>query len=258
MTKSTVYDVKLFERREKVMALLEKRYRKKLLKSYHVGVDPNTNRVVFATELTATANSMIDINFRTAIHYSVNYTFSNVKRFNVDQETNDYDAVPVAPGDFDLTRCWEWGFEKGQMVRMKEALPDEMVEQYKFILTLCLCIDYINKKIRFIHRSVGKDLPLQQTVYLLKKEQAEKVISTGTTDPLEVPFVTQWAEIRGIDTMQAAKEINFKFNDTMYRLIDAEKMRLTFVNRLKVSKSYDELYDILEKFDKENIMHSRV
>jgi hypothetical protein len=257
MTKlNDIYDRKLFERRNKIKSLLEKRSHRALNKAYHVGVDPNTSRIVFATELTSTANSMSDIGFRTSINYSVNYTFANVHKFDIDIGRT-FESVPIADKDFDLTRCWEWGYQNGMIIHKGDNLDADLVARYKLILTMCLAIDYVHKKVRFVHRSVVKDLPLQQTIYLLKKEQAEKVIA-GVTDPIVVPFVVQWSEIRNITLEQAAKEILFRHTDTMYRLIDAERMRLTYVNKIKSCKDVDNIYDTLESYDKENTLHAKV
>jgi hypothetical protein len=41
-------------------------------------------------------------------------------------------------------------------------------------------------------------------------------------------------------------------------MLDAEKMRLTYVNKIKVCKTADEIYDTLESFDKENTLHAKV
>jgi hypothetical protein len=212
-------------------------------KPVHVLIDPETTRVACASNRLTTINSLRDGKHILGPKYNINAT--------------------IDP-NFDSTCSWEWCLMSKHILPVakfaeanKVPLKYEMLEKFQLISMQAGAIDYIVGKLTGLHKSLQYDLPLQETTYLIKYEQAKRVLA-GEDDIMEVPMVWRWADLRSISITQAAKEIKFKFEDTAIKLMEAEDLRQRYTHLIKKQVDAMEIPSICHDFDNENSVYSKV
>lgn len=212
-------------------------------KPVHVLIDPETTRVACASNRLTTINSLRDSKHIMGAKYNVN---------------------PRLDPLFDSTCSWEWCLMSKHIVAVakfneasKVPLKYELLEKYQLIAMQAAAIDYIVGKLTAIHKSLQYDLPLQETTYLMKYDQAKRVLS-GEQDIMEVPMIWRWSELRGISMEQAAKEIKFKFEDMSIKLMEAEDLRQRYTHLIKNQVDAMDIPALCHDFDNENSVYSKV
>lgn len=214
-------------------------------KPVHVLIDPETTRVACASNRLTTINSMRDGKHILGPKYNVN--------LRIDQA-------------FDSTCSWDWCLMSKHIVpvaKFSEAnsvpLKYELLEKYQLLAMQAAAIDYIVGKVTAIHKSLQYDLPLQETTYLVKYNQAKMVLAGyRDIDIMDVPMVWRWSELRKISMEQAAKEIVFKFEDTAIKLMEAEDLRQRYTHMIKNCSEAIEIPSLCHDFDNENSVYSKV
>jgi len=214
-------------------------------KPVHVLIDPETTRVACASNRLTTINSLRDGKHIMGAKYNVN---------------------PRLDPNFDSTCAWEWCLMSKHILpvaKFEEAnkvpLKYEMLEKFQLIAMQAGAIDYIVGKITAIHKSLQFDLPLQETTYQIKYNQAKMVLSGDKNiDIMDVPMVWRWSELRDISMEQAAKEIVFKFEDTAIKLMEAEDLRQRYTHMIKSCPDAMDIPSMCHDFDNENSVYSKV
>lgn len=212
-------------------------------KPVHLLIDPETTRVACASNRLTTINSMRDGKHILGVKYNVN---------------------PKLDPKFDSTCAWEWCLMSKHIISVSKfaeahrvPLKYELLETFQLLSMQCAAIDYIIGKISMIHKSYHYDLPLQDTIYNVKYEQAKRVLN-GETQMMEVPMIHRWADLRKITLKQAAKEIIFKFEDAAIKLMEADDLRLRYTHLIKAETDAMEIPSLCHNFDNENSVYSKV
>ncbi len=213
-------------------------------KPVHVLIDPETTRVACASNRLTTINSMRDGKHILGPKYNIN--------------------LRIDP-NFDSTCSWEWCLMSKHIVAVSKfaeansvPLKYELLEKYQLLAMQAAAIDYIVGKVTAIHKSLQYDLPMQETTYMIKYDQAKRVISGEQLDIMDVPMVWRWAELRDISMEQAAREIVFKFEDTAIKLMEAEDLRLRYTHMIKNCSDAIDIPSLCHDFDNENSVYSKV
>lgn len=123
--------------------------------------------------------------------------------------------------------------------------------------------DAISKIMRSISKAryqTDKGVAFQETVYLTKKNQAQRFKDSGYNENLllEFPYVLQDSEYEGMTMRQAADNILFraKLDDDL--LAKTEFLRRKYFNRVKTANTDEELSTIIEDFYRDYRVNARV
>lgn len=101
-----------------------------------------------------------------------------------------------------------------------------------------------------LRNRVKKTLPYQETIYLLKRIQAERFKDRGypENEMMEYSYVLQYADLEKISLKESADRILFKSNIDSELLAKTELLRLTYFNKLRVAESLEEVENAYEQF----------
>lgn len=105
---------------------------------------------------------------------------------------------------------------------------------------------------------ISTGIPLQETVYMTKKLQAQKFKDLGYDEHeiLAFPYVLQYADVANISLKEAADEILLKARLDDDVLAKTEMIRLAYFNRLRHAKAPAEIPLILKEFDRESYINA--
>jgi hypothetical protein len=110
----------------------------------------------------------------------------------------------------------------------------------------------VARTLAYMRSMVMSAVPLQDAVYTSKRLEAERFLREGTSaDPLEYPYIMQFADLSGLAPQQAAEEILLKARLTDDLLLKSEYFRLKYLELLRETSSIGAVDFILIGFRRE-------
>ncbi len=160
-------------------------------------------------------------------------------------------GVPIKPEEYP-ERVWDrWmrlfsgGNKPDERVRNSITLTAKKTEVYAQLV----------QTIGFLRAQTVNAVPLQEIVYVIKRLEAERFIKeckpAQECDPLEYPYVMQYADLSGLTPHQAANEILLKAQLCGDMLNKSEYFRLKYMALLRDTNSVGAIDAILIGFRRE-------
>ena len=150
----------------------------------------------------------------------------------------------------------EWTWQKRERLFTKTTptlLKPELYERSNLATAKSGSFRRMILTIGNMRNSVTTGIPLQESVYITKKLQAQRFKDGDYTehDLMNYAYVVQYADLKGISLQQAADDIllKAKLDDDM--LAKTELLRLLYFNKAKEAQTIGELKIILDDFNRD-------
>jgi hypothetical protein len=140
----------------------------------------------------------------------------------------------------------------------EHGLSEEQIQSFILWREKAFAYEYIYTRVEYFHISLYRgELKHQTEIYQTKAEQA-KLVFDGVTDYQLTFFVHDWADLRGIDLIDAAKEIKFKNDNAKVFLAAIEQMRLKYIKMVSDEHNFENIAEIIKQFDTETYVNAAV
>lgn len=170
------------------------------------------------------------------------------------QYPNYRQSFPLAKAHGDTYPEWAWDWKTRLFSETKpELVTTEMRFRSHLAIAKLTSITRILSNINIIRYPVRTGIDFQETVYLVKRMQAQAFKDAGFDEDFihEYPYVLQYADFAEIPLKQAAEEILFKAKLDDEILAQSELLRLRYFNKVKNASTPEELPPITAAFVKD-------
>ena len=204
----------------------------------------NTNILISAGRLLAVANYSASVKALAEFNKSNIFTFQLV---GMEERPNLY---------FQKNKCWRIRVTEDGKAWQDSPNIESLEQLYDFILISqkAAVLDVIHRRLDMNRRREIKAAQGQNHIYFAKYLEAKEILEKGITeDPIcKYPFVTGYADLVGMDIVEASKLIKFKYETRASFLAENETLRLKYTSFVKQQTTLEDLGIILEQFKAES------
>ncbi len=157
--------------------------------------------------------------------------------------------------------AWTWDKQRRRFVpTRRDILTSSILEKSRLARAKLDAINTMMTHLSAVRYKVFPGLVLQEFVYLTKRSQAQRFLDSDGDESttLDVPYVVQYADLRGISTRQAAEDIVFKANMYDQILANTELLRLRYFGKVRSACTPEEMETILEEFTRDLYVNAQV
>lgn len=163
---------------------------------------------------------------------------------------------PIAAANPDSYPQWTWNsYERTFLPTPSEMLTQRLRNASLLAVKKGRVLNEIAISIQTIRHAVFSGLVCQEQIYTAKKIEAlcfkEHYVEGDFIDPIEYPYITQFAELSGLSPPNAAEEILLKARLADDILLKSEYFRLKYLDQLKTADDVALVDPILIEFRKE-------
>lgn len=166
---------------------------------------------------------------------------------------NYKDSFPLANTRNDEYVLWSWEPKKKVFFSTPPANLDDAL-RYKSQLASAKRdgISYIMDSIGRLREKVGTGIKFQETIYILKRLQAEGFRDAGYPENnlVDYPFVVQYADQAGISLKVAADDIIYKARIDDGILANTETLRIKFFGAMRDATTLEEVAHVVKSYSK--------
>lgn len=173
--------------------------------------------------------------------------------FSVDrpQYVKDF---PVATSDPLQYPQWVWNSTKRTFVETpKELQTDEIRTRSRLAIAKANVVSRIMTDIGFMRMRVSTGVLMQESVYLRKRIEAERLsqLDAEPNSVLEFPYTVQYADYAGVSLRAAADTIllHAKLDDQL--LAKTEIMRIRYFDKIRKAATPEDTYAVLDDFSRD-------
>lgn len=132
-----------------------------------------------------------------------------------------------------------------------DPLTSEEIYYYYLVQQKAVMINLINQILETMRLDCNpSNLTYQESIYIEKYNQALKVIERGIEQDFENEYyyVADWAAIKKLDLIAAAKDIKLNYELMHHRLSKIEYARLLYIDKIREETDLQQLPEILKDF----------
>ena len=157
----------------------------------------------------------------------------------------------------------QWSWDKRTRI-LKETSPEMLTDEIRELSILATAkLEAVNKVAH--HLSLARlkartGVDFQDIVYFQKKVEAQRFKDAGYDDsnPLEYPYVLQYADYAGVSLKQAADSILLKAKLDADLFAKTELLRLRYFNKIKSASTKEQLSTALEEFMRDTYVNTKI
>jgi hypothetical protein len=140
-----------------------------------------------------------------------------------------------------------------------DMLTDALHARSRLALQKTHAITHMMLSLAAARVKIATGIPLQETVYMTKKLQAQRFKDSGYNEDniLAYPYVLQYADVAQIPLAAAADEILLKARLDDDVLSKTEMIRLAYFDRVRRATTPEDIPNILKEFDRESYMNAQ-
>jgi hypothetical protein len=149
---------------------------------------------------------------------------------------------------------WTWEESDRLFVPTKESLITDAIKERSLLCVekyrvLCRLVNNLN----ILREPADAGVSLQGMVYFSKRLEAQRFKSAGyPEESIEAyPYVDQYAYFMHISPEQAADDILFSAKLTQELLLQSEKLRLKYFNRVKKTYTHEDVLSVWKDYSTE-------
>jgi hypothetical protein len=214
----------------------------------HAIVDPTTRRVVSFTNFSLVPRIIKENlpDFEFDIHYNVQkvlLTSGDVFRPRIKAREN----TP-----------WAFGIHDGSIYDADGVpLSQEFINKYQMIAAQAASLDFVIRVVNAKRREFNNiSIFGQDRIYTQKLREAVHVryhasIGEGWKKDF-LPYLKSYAELEGIDMLEAANRVFDKSLEEKTYLVESEEERMVMCKKIVSAQSYDELKELMQEFADKN------
>lgn len=216
---------------------------KDITKPFHFLIDMKTNRIILATDNPELVRSLSRIPNKFQLYNLTTQGQAGCK----DWSLND---------GFDFEFPWnsialdvQFFINASQLAT--EPLTAEQIYQYYLIQQKAVMINLINQILETMRLDCNpSNLTYQESIYIEKYNQALRVIEREIENDYENEYyyVADWASIKKLDLLSAAKDIKLNHELMHHRLSKIEYARLLYIDKIREETDLQQLPEILKDF----------
>jgi len=209
--------------------------------SYHGLMDAETNAVIYLSSQLTLVNFLQECIPDT-------YAMQNVNR----ADQRDFFLLAHLPPEKHAE--WAWNHKASQLQKSNPALITERIRtKSRLARKKADLTESVIFHINIARSAVRKDIVFQETVYITKRDQAQRFKDRGydETQAIEYPYVLQYADYRNIPLKQAADDILFKAKLRDDLMAKTELLRIMYFNKIKDANNAEELPLLYSEFLKD-------
>lgn len=211
---------------------------------WHMIYSFETMRAIAVTQWIATVNSMAPYHINSYPWYTVNAERNIVNKLKV-------------PKEYDTVNPWKWKYDLAE----QQFKLDESDLSFNQIYYLSLgrekagALDIVHRRINSVRRALVNDLNAQHTIYRYKEEEAEALLAADedAPDPNKYLFVSEYAELTGVDLKLAAREILLQADFVKSKLVDTETARIKYARAINHAEEIPEIRGAVSAFLQESM-----
>jgi len=163
---------------------------------------------------------------------------------------------PIAAANPDTYPQWTWNnYERTFLPTPKEVLDERLRHASLLAVKKGRVLNEIALSIQTIRQPVYCGLICQEQIYAAKKIEAlrfkDHYVKGDYIDPIDYPYVMQFAELSGLPLQAAAEEILLKARLADDILLKSEYFRLKYFDQLKAADDVALVDPILIEFRKD-------
>lgn len=157
---------------------------------------------------------------------------------------------------FQKNKCWRLRVsEDGK--EWQDSPNIETIEQLRYYITInqkAALLDFIHRRLDMSRRRSTRAAAGQNNIYFAKYLEAKEILSKGITEDTtcEFPYTSGYADISGIDIVEAAKKIKFQYETNAAFLAESENIRIKYTKLVKTEQQLENLQAIQNQFDTES------
>lgn len=157
---------------------------------------------------------------------------------------------------FQKNKCWRLRVtEDGK--EWHDSPNIESIEKLRYFITInqkAALLDIIHRRLDMSRRRATRAAAGQNNIYFAKYLEAKEIIDKGITeDPTcQFPYTSGYAEVSGIDIVEAAKKIKFQYETTAAFLAESENLRIKYTKIVKAEQELENLLGILNQYETES------
>lgn len=138
---------------------------------------------------------------------------------------------------------WEYGSKK---IILNTNLTEEVKNKSTIARAKYRILQEVSQYVFDMRLAAFKGLFLQDYIYSLKREEANKFVSDGYPENefYKYPFVNQYAKFAGVSLKESAESILFKVTSSSAILSKSELFRMKYFKRIKEASSVEQLESI--------------
>jgi len=218
-------------------------------RSWHMLYNFEYRRPIAISTMYATINNLA--------HYHIN----SYAWYSMNALRNSFGKLRWTP-EFNVRTPWEWRFNL--TTEQFEHYPDghELDEWFYMILTRekAAALDIINTRINFMRKPFIKDITGQDLVYQIKKNEAEKILSTpdDQLDKADFLLLSDYARSFDCDLKFAAREVLLQHDFHFSRLADTENLRIKYSRAINNANEISELRALIADFNQDTTAYARL
>jgi hypothetical protein len=156
---------------------------------------------------------------------------------------------------------WVWDRASRMFVRAPSVVrTDEVSRTSRLVVAKQEALKDVIRFLNVARRRVQTGVNFQETVYLIKRQQASAFKDAGYREDnlIQYPYVAQYAEIAGLTLKDAANEILFKATLDDDLLASTERTRILYFNKIREATDPEALPAIVTEFMRESFGNARV
>ncbi len=146
---------------------------------------------------------------------------------------------------------WTWDVQSRSFRKtLPELVTPALRARSRLATVKVRTISQMMSQVSMTRQHFQSGVDFQETVYLTKKAQAQQFVQNGydESDILNIPYVLQYADLKGLSLRQAAEDILFRAKLDDELLARTELLRLTYFEKVKQATNPDDLPRILSAF----------
>jgi hypothetical protein len=134
------------------------------------------------------------------------------------------------------------------------------LKEYVLMNQKVALMDKIHEMIEFKRNQQSSVLLGQESIYISKYLEARYVIDNNVSEDrlLDFPFVSGYAQTRGISLQQSAKEIELQYQIKSGALAESENLRIKYTHIVKNETDIVNLKQIFEDFQDETMKYANL
>lgn len=164
------------------------------------------------------------------------------------------DARPVLY--FQKNKCWRLRVtEDGK--EWHDSPNIESIEKLRYFITInqkSALLDFIHRRLDMNRRRSTRAAAGQNNIYFAKYLEAKEIIERNITEDVicQYPYTSGYADVAGIDIVEAAKRIKFQYETNAAFLAESENLRIKYTKLVKNEQDLENLQTIQNQFDTES------
>lgn len=169
----------------------------------------------------------------------------------------------VAEGPIDGYPKWRWSndFRNPGFSRLpKDLVTEELRARSRLSMAKAAAIGRVMAGVSLMRSSVGTGTLFQETVYMSKRLEAERLkLNNYSTDSLiEFPHVVQYADYADISIREAADEIIFQAKLDDQLLARTEIFRIRYFNKIKDAQTPAEIKNVMDDYLRDSYLNGKM